>query len=139
MMLRRETKTGPAGIGAPGGWARMIGATFSLQLGVTAVIAALALGLGGGREALAALWGGAAIAVPNAAVALALWFKASRLGTLGVFHLLLAEGLKLAYIGLALFAAARTIGDGAGWLGLLAGTVGALKAQWLAVWMTRNA
>jgi hypothetical protein len=138
MMLHCRPKTGGASPGTSGGWARVIATTLALQFGITMLIASIAYPWGGEREALAALWGGAAIAVPNAAVAMVLWFKASRLGVLGVFHLLLAEGLKLAYIGIALFVAARYLGSGPGWLGLLAGVAGALKAQWLAMWFTRN-
>lgn len=138
MMLHCKPKTGPASPGRTGGWWRVIATTLALQCGLTVLIAVLAYAWSGSRDALAALWGGAAIAVPNAAVAMVLWFKASRLGVLGVFHLLLAEGLKLAYIGLALFVAARHLGSGPGWLGLLAGVIGALKAQWLAMWFTRD-
>ena len=139
MMLHCKPKTVGASRAPTGEWPRAIGTTLALQFGLTALIASLAFVWSGGREALAALWGGAAIAVPNAAVAMVLWFKASRLGVLGVFHLLLAEGLKLAYIGLALFFAARYLGNGPGWLGLLAGVIGAVKAQWLAMWFTRKA
>jgi hypothetical protein len=139
MMLHCKPKTVGESRAPTGEWPRVIGTTLALQFGLTALIASLAFVWSGGREALAALWGGAAIAVPNAAVAVVLWFKASRLGVLGVFHLLLAEGLKLAYIGLALFFAARYLGNGPGWLGLLAGVIGAVKAQWLAMWFTRKA
>jgi F0F1-type ATP synthase assembly protein I len=137
-MLHCKPTIGGAAGGVSGDWPRVIGTTFALQFGLTALVASLAYAWGGRDEALAALWGGGAIAVPNAAVAMVLWFKASRLGVLGVFHLLLAEGLKLAYIGLALFVAARHLGNGPGWLGLLAGVVAALKAQWLAMWFTRK-
>jgi F0F1-type ATP synthase assembly protein I len=136
-MLHCKPTTGETDSSARAVWPSLIATTVGLQAGLTALVAAAAFGLGGAREGMAALWGGAAIAVPNAAVAVALWFKASRLGVLGVFHLLLAEGLKLAYIGLALFCAARYLGHGPGWLGLLAGVLGALKAQWLATWFTR--
>lgn len=108
-----------------------------LQVCVIATLCAACAVIGTGRHALACAAGGAAIAAPNTVVALGLWLRASVSGRIEAAGLLFAEGLKLALIVLALYATVRAFGPRLEWLGLLIGVIGALKAQWLALWFTR--
>lgn len=117
----------------------MIRGTLVIQICVLTVLAIACASLGTGRHAAACVAGGAAVAVPNTVVALSLWLKASVSGPLSAASLLLAEGLKLALIVLALYATVRAFGPRLEWLGLITGVIGALKAQWLALWFTRYA
>jgi|LNFM01.1.fsa_nt_gb F0F1-type ATP synthase assembly protein I len=136
-MLRCEQEQPPIGAETRGGWGAMIRGTLVVQICVLLVLAVAALLLGSGAHAAACVAGGAAIAVPNTVVALSLWLKASISGPISAASLLLGEGLKLALIVLALYATVRAFGPELEWLGLIAGVIGALKAQWLALWFTR--
>lgn len=138
-MLRCEDKSSPPPAHSRGGWGPTIRGMLVIQICVLAVLCAACAILGTSRHALACAAGGAAIAVPNTVVALGLWLRASVSGRIEATSLLLAEGSKLALIVLALYATVRAFGPGLEWLGLLTGVIGALKAQWLALWFTRHA
>lgn len=136
-MLRCEEETPDASVPTYGAWGPMIRGTLVIQVCVLLVLTTACALLGSGKHALACLAGGAAIAVPNTVVALSLWLKAAVSGPLSAASLLFAEGLKLALIVLALYATVRAAGSQLEWLGLITGVIGALKAQWLALWFTR--
>ncbi len=138
-MLRCEDECSPSTVHSRGGWGPTLRGLLVIQVCVLAVLAAACAYLGTGQHAAACVAGGAAIAVPNTVVALSLWLKASVSGRVEAASLLFAEGLKLALIVLALYATVRFFGPRLEWLGLLTGVIGALKAQWLALWFTRHA
>lgn len=136
-MLRCEEEKPAPPVSTRGGWGPMIRGTLGIQVCVLLVLTAACALLGSGRHAAACAAGGAAIAVPNTVVALSLWLRASVSGPISAASLLLGEGLKLALIVLALYATVRAFGSELEWLGLITGVIGALKAQWLALWFTR--
>lgn len=120
------------------GWGATVGVAVALQWVVILASSGLAwLGFGA-VSALSLLYGGAAVAVPNALLALWLTLRRQRSGTLGVAAMLLGELLKLG-LTIALLAMVRTALElQVGWLALIIGVILALKAQWLAVWFTRK-
>ncbi len=138
-MLRCEDESSPPPAHTRGGWGPTIRGMLVIQICVLATLTVVCAVLGTGRHAAACAAGGAAITVPNTVVALGLWLRASVFGRIEAASLLLAEGLKLALIVLALYATVRAFGPRLEWLGLLTGVIGALKAQWLALWFTRHA
>lgn len=120
------------------GWGATVGVAVALQWAVILASSGLAwLGFGA-ASALSLLYGGAAVAVPNALLALWLTLRRQRAGALGVAAMLLGELLKLG-LTIALLAMVRTaLEQQVGWLALIIGVILALKAQWLAVWFTRK-
>ncbi|MCG3201063.1 MAG: hypothetical protein NFCOHLIN_00925 [Gammaproteobacteria bacterium] len=102
------------------------------------MLAAVAWPLSGIAGAVSLVLGGAAVAFPNTLLALWLTIRVRRLGALSATALLFGELLKLGLTLalLALFVA--KFGHAVVWLALIIGVVGALKAQWLALWVTRN-
>ena len=119
-------------------WDATVGVAVALQWAVILALAAVTwIGFGDvGAKSL--LCGGLAVALPNALLALWLTLRLRRAGTVGVAAMLGGELLKL-----GMTVALLVIGVGAlkpqiAWLALIVGVVAALKAQWLAVWFTRN-
>lgn len=119
------------------GWGATVGVAVALQWAVILVLGGLTwLGFGV-SPAVSLLYGGAAVAVPNALLALWLTLRLWRAGTLGVTAMIGGELLKLA-LTLALLAMVMKVLAQVAWLALIIGVVVALKAQWLAVWFTRR-
>lgn len=118
-------------------WNATVGTTVALQW---AVILGLA-GLGWIWSAAAArslFLGGAAVALPNAALALWLTLRLRRGLTSGVVAVMTGELLKLGATIALLVAVVAELKADVSWLGLIVGVIVALKAQWLALWWTRN-
>lgn len=120
------------------GWSATIGRTLLVQWAVIAALVLVAWLWAGRAGGLSLLSGGAAVAVPNAL--LALWLGARwRLGArVGMAGLLAGELAKLGATLALLAMVASAFKAQLVWLALIAGVVGALKAQWLAVWFTRD-
>ncbi|MFO1435308.1 MAG: ATP synthase subunit I [Gammaproteobacteria bacterium] len=83
--------------------------------------------------------GGAAVAVPNALLALWLTIRVRRFGALSTAALLLGEFLKLGLTLAVLALVVAKFRHAIVWPALIIGVIGALKAQWLALWFTRDA
>lgn len=127
-----------AGRGTDAGWWPVVGRTIGLQWAVILILAAAAWLLSGIAGAVSLVLGGAAVAFPNTLLALWLTIRVRRLGALSATALLFGEFIKLGLtlVLLALFVA--NFGHAVVWPALIIGVVGALKAQWLALWVTRN-
>ena len=119
-------------------WEAVVGKTIALQWIVILLVAGLAWAAAGTRGAQSALLGGAAVAVPNALLAFWLTLRLYRVGTVGVASMLGGELLKLGMTVTLLVAVVVALKPHISWLALIVGVVVALKAQWLAVWFTRN-
>ena len=119
------------------GWAATVGTAIALQWSVIGVLAALAWLWKGNAGAVSLLLGGGCVAVPNTLLAAWLTARVRRFGGAGAAALMGGELLKLGMT-VALLVAAVRGNPGIVWLALIVGVVGALKAQWLALWMTRN-
>jgi ATP synthase protein I len=121
------------------GWWSVVGKTIVLQWAVILILAAAAWLLSGNAGAVSMVLGGAGVAVPNTLLALWLTIRVHRVGSLTTTALLFGELLKLGLTLalLALFVA--KFRDAVVWPALIVGVIGALKAQWLALWVTRDA
>ena len=121
------------------GWWSVVGKTILLQWVVILILAAAAWLLSGIAGAVSLVLGGAAVAVPNTLLALWLTIRVHRVGSLSTAALLFGELLKL---GLTLALLAIFVAKFRHvliWPALIVGVIGALKAQWLALWATRDA
>jgi F0F1-type ATP synthase assembly protein I len=118
-------------------WRTTVGVAIALQWAVILVCSGVAW-IWGERAAQSLLLGGAAVAVPNAALAAWLTLRLYRSGSVGVASMLGGELLKLGVTIALLVIVVRGLGAEVAWLALIVGVVAALKAQWLAVWFTRN-
>lgn len=132
-------ETGPAeSTGAQrASWRTTVSVAIALQWAVILVLSGIAW-VWGERAAQSLLLGGAAVAVPNALLAAWLTLRLYRRGPVGVAGMLGGELLKLGMTVALLVIVVRTLGAQVAWLALIVGVVAALKAQWLAVWFTRN-
>lgn len=110
----------------------------ALQWAVILVLSLFAWVGFGSAAAQSLLLGGGAVAVPNAALALWLTLRLWRHGPVGAAGMLGGEMLKLGLTVALLVIGVRAAQPQVAWLGLIVGVVAALKAQWLAVWFTRN-
>ncbi len=118
-------------------WTKALPITIGLQSGVIVLASLLAL-LVGPNCARSLGAGGAAVVVPNAALAGYLWLRASQVRVFSAATFLVGEMSKLACTGVALYMVARWLGTTMVWPALVLGVILALKGQWLAVWFTRN-
>lgn len=118
-------------------WRSTVGIAIALQWAVILALSGIAW-FWGERAAQSLLLGGAAVAVPNAMLAGWLTLRLYRHGPVGVAGMLGGELLKLAATIALLVIGVRALGAEVAWLALIIGVVAALKAQWLAVWFTRN-
>ena len=120
------------------GWRATVGKTVALQWGVILLLALIAwiwVGIAGAKSLLL---GGLAVALPNALLALWLTLRLYRRGPVGAAGLLASEVLKLGLTISLLVIGVTTMKSQMVWLALIVGLVAALKAQWLALWFTRN-
>jgi F0F1-type ATP synthase assembly protein I len=120
------------------GWNATVGTAVALQWLVILALAGVAGILGGWKAASSLFMGGAAVAVPNAALALWLTLRVHMTGTLGVIAMLGGELLKLGLTLALLVLVVAGLKKEASWLALIIGVIAALKAQWLALWFTRR-
>jgi ATP synthase protein I len=118
-------------------WRTTVGVALALQWSVILVSSGIAWFFGD-RAAQSLLLGGAAVAVPNALLAAWLTLRLYRRGPVGAAGMLGGELLKLGATIALLVIVVRTLGADVAWMALIVGVVAALKAQWLAVWFTRN-
>lgn len=119
------------------GWGATVGTTIALQWLVVLSLASVAW-LWSGASAKSLLAGGAAVALPNSALALWLTLRMRRTGSAGAYAMMTGEVLKLCLTLALLTVAAARLKPDLVFLALLIGVVGALKAQWLALWVTRR-
>jgi len=119
-------------------WGVTVGKAVALQWAVVLLLAGIAWGWVGIRGAQSLLLGGAAVALPNALLALWLTVRLYRTGTVGMTSMLAGELLKLGMTIALLVIVVGALKSQVAWLALIIGVVAALKAQWLAVWFTRN-
>lgn len=119
-------------------WRAIVGKTIALQWVVILVFTGVAWAMAGTRGAQSLLVGGVAVAVPNALLALWLTLRLYRVGAVGVASMLAGELLKLGMTITLLVVVVVALKPHISWLALIVGVVAALKAQWLAVWFTRN-
>ncbi|MGH8629692.1 MAG: ATP synthase subunit I [Burkholderiales bacterium] len=119
-------------------WGATVGKTIALQWVVILLFAGVAWAWIGAGGAQSLLLGGAAVAVPNALLALWLTARLYRVGAVGVASMLAGEMLKLGMTIALLAVVGVALKPQIVWLALIVGVVAALKAQWLAVWFTRN-
>ena len=103
-----------------------------------ALLAAAAWVWKGNLGAISLLLGGAAVAVPNAVLAFWLTIRVRRGVSPDLAILLLGELLKIGLTLALLVAAVASFRSQLAWLPLVIGVIGALKAQWLALWYTRS-
>ena len=120
------------------GWNATVGTAVALQWLVILALAVLAGVLGGWKAASSLFLGGAAVAVPNAILALWLTLRVHGKGTLSVIAMLGGELLKLGLTLALLVIVIVGLKKQAAWLALIVGVIAALKAQWLALWFTRR-
>lgn len=118
-------------------WTPALLITVGLQWGIVVTSSALAwlLNFDSAKSLFA---GGAAVALPNTALAGYLWLKARQVRVLSAATFLAGEMLKLAGTLAALYFAGRWMGTNMVWPALVIGVIVALKGQWVAVWFTRN-
>lgn len=119
------------------GWAATVGTAIALQWAVVLGLAAVAWIWKGNVGAVSLFLGGASVALPNSLLAAWLTARVQRFGGAGVTAMLGGELMKLGMT-IALLVAVVRANPGISWLALLIGLVAALKAQWLALWVTRR-
>ncbi|MGH8528321.1 MAG: ATP synthase subunit I [Nevskiales bacterium] len=118
-------------------WGATAATTVALQWGVILSLGAVAWLWRGQTSGLSLLGGGAAVALPNALFALWLTLRMRQAGA-GAAAVLVGEIFKLGMtIGL-LLAVIVHLKPELSWLALMVGVIAALKAHWLALWVTRR-
>lgn len=118
-------------------WGATVGTAVALQWAVVVALAGAAWWVGGSSSARSLLAGGAAVALPNALLAGWLALRLWRGRGTGAAGMLGGELLKLALTVTLLVVAVRALHP-VSWLALIVGVIAAVKAQWLALWFTRN-
>ena len=78
------------------------------------------------------------MAAPNTVLALWLTLRVRQSGTAGAVAMMMGEMLKLCCTLALLVMMVVKLKPELSWLALIAGVLGALKAQWLALWVTRR-
>ncbi len=78
------------------------------------------------------------MALPNAVLALWLSLRLRHASTLNVVAMLAGELLKMVFTIALLAAVVARLKADVSLLALIVGVIGALKAQWLALWFTRR-
>ncbi len=118
-------------------WGATAVTTVALQWGVVLSLGAIAWILAGKTGFLSLFGGGAAVALPNALFALWLSLRQRQGGTLAV-AMLVGEIFKLVLTIVLLLAIVVELKPALSWPALIVGVIAALKAQWLALWVTRK-
>ena len=78
------------------------------------------------------------MAFPNTSLALWLSLRRWRVGSLGVASVMAGELLKMGLTIALLVLMVVQLKPALSWLALIVGVIAALKAQWLALWVTRD-
>lgn len=120
------------------GWRNTVGTAIALQWALVIIFAAAAWLVGGNFAALSLFCGGAAVALPNALLALWLTLRLRSKGAVGAAGMMTGELLKLTFTLAAIVLVAVKLKPELSWLAMLTGVVVALKGQWLALWVTRR-
>ena len=118
-------------------WGATVGTAIALQWGVVLALSCIAL-LGGWVAARSLLCGGAAVAIPNTVLALWLTLRVMKTGDAGAAAMMFGEILKIASTVSILVMVVVRLKPDLSWPALIVGVIGALKAQWLALWVTRR-
>ena len=116
----------------------VVWAAVGLQWAIVLAFTGVAWWLGGAKSAISLLAGGAAVALPNTLLALSLWLRVWLAGSLSAATFLFGEIVKIALTMALLILAAIKLSSSLVWLALIIGVIGALKAQWLGLWITRK-
>lgn len=119
-------------------WGATIRKAVALQWVLVVALAAGAWVLSGPVAAKSLFFGGAAVALPNTVLALWLLARMRLPGVTGAMAIMRGEVLKLGFTVAALVIAASKLRPELSFPALLLGMLVALKAQWLALWMTRR-
>ena len=118
-------------------WGATVGTAIALQWGVILALSCVAV-LVGQVAAVSLFCGGAAVAIPNTILALWLTLRVMKTGNAGAAAMMFGEILKIVLtISLLVMVVVRLRPD-VSWPAMIVGVVGALKAQWLALWVTRR-
>lgn len=120
------------------GWKNTVGTAIALQWALVMIFAAAAWLISGNSGALSLFAGGAAVALPNAVLALWLTLRLRSKGAVGAVGMMSGELLKLVSTLAAIVLVAVKLKPELSWLAMLTGVIVALKAQWLALWVTRR-
>ena len=108
-----------------------------MQWGLVLALAVVAWLWGGENSAVSLFLGGVCVALPNALLAAWLTVRIRRAGSAGPAAMLGGELGKLAMTVVLLVTVVKA-GPGVSWVALIVGVIAAVKAQWLALWFTRN-
>jgi len=119
------------------GWGPTVSTAVALQWAVVVVLAGLAWIGAGKTSAMSLLLGGASVALPNSLLAAWLTVRIRHAGGAGLVAMLGGELLKVG-LTIALLVVVAKSGPDVSMLALIIGVIVALKAQWLALWFTRN-
>lgn len=120
------------------GWKNTVGTAIALQWALVMIFAGAAWLIFGNSAALSLFSGGAAVALPNAVLALWLTLRLRSKGAVGAAGMMSGELLKLSFTLAGIVLVAVKLKPELSWLAMLTGVVVALKAQWLALWVTRR-
>ena len=120
------------------GWKNTVGTAIAMQWAFVTIFAVAAWLLGGESVARSLFCGGAAVALPNAVLALWLTLRLRSKGAVGAAGMMGGELLKLIFTLGAILLVAVRLKPELSWLAMLTGVVVALKAQWVALWVTRR-
>ena len=119
-------------------WGATVGTVIWLQWALVAVLAGGAWLVKDLAAAQSLFFGGAAVALPNSILAAWLTLRVRRAGIVEPAAMMMGEILKLGLIIALLAMVATRFRPELSWLALIIGVVVALKAQWLALWVTRR-
>jgi ATP synthase protein I len=119
-------------------WGATVGTVILLQWALVVGLSALAWLVKDLATAQSLFFGGAAVALPNSLLAAWLTLRVRQAGVVGPAAMLMGEILKLVLVIGCLVMVAVRFKPELSWLALIIGVVVALKAQWLALWMTRR-
>ena len=118
-------------------WGATVGTAIALQWGVILALSCVAIAVSQ-VAAVSLFCGGAAVAIPNTILALWLTLRVIKTGNAGAAAMMFGEILKIVLtISLLVMVVVRLRPD-VSWPAMIVGVVGALKAQWLALWVTRR-
>lgn len=118
-------------------WDATVGTAVALQWLVVLVLAG-ATWLLSEKSGWSLFYGGAAVALPNSLLALWLTLRVHRAGGAGAAALMMGELVKLGFTIVLLVVLIGRLKLEMSWWALMVGVVAALKAQWLALWVTRG-
>ena len=119
-------------------WKATVGTAIALQWVVVLGFSGITWLAAGMAAARSLLFGGIAVALPNTILALWLSLRVYTKGSAGAAAMMAGEILKLTLTIVLLVAIVVRFKPDVVWLALIIGVVIAVKAQWLALWVTRR-